>query len=191
MRWQNCHLHEFIIQGKAYGVSYDGGMCFKDNPYKIILKDLALRIKERFFYKYNFHVPWELEIRLEKVLPMDSKNFYPICIGGNNVAPSENYIKVVDFIEQQPVKFANTVDYLRESLIKKLNRKRISLDAIRNNVTEIIDYINNYQFNKEDLNSKLKQYIKRDIPLEDLIEEYGDYEDEEVIFYAVKNLCPF
>ena len=88
MHWQNFHLHEFIIQGKACGIGYVGGICFRDNPHNITLQDLQLRVKERFFYKYNFHIPWEVEIRLEKILPMNLKNIYPICMAGNNIAPS-------------------------------------------------------------------------------------------------------
>lgn len=40
MRWQDFHLHEFIIQGKAYGISYVGGICFGDNPHNITLQNL-------------------------------------------------------------------------------------------------------------------------------------------------------
>jgi hypothetical protein len=32
MGWANCHLHRFIIHGKEYGVAYEGGISFADNP---------------------------------------------------------------------------------------------------------------------------------------------------------------
>jgi hypothetical protein len=28
MHWEDFHLHEFTIQGKVYGISYEGGICF-------------------------------------------------------------------------------------------------------------------------------------------------------------------
>ena len=30
MGWTNCHLHQFIIHGKGYGVAYEGGIPFAD-----------------------------------------------------------------------------------------------------------------------------------------------------------------
>ncbi len=121
MHWEDFHLHEFTIQGKVYGISYEGGICFGDDPHKIMLKDLQMQVKERLFYKYNFHIPWEVEIRLEKILPMNLKRIYPVCIGGNNIAPSEDYNSPIDFIEKQPSKFIDGMDSLIEDLrtIKK------------------------------------------------------------------------
>ena len=34
MGWDNCHLHQFVIRGEEYGVSYEGGVTFADNPAK-------------------------------------------------------------------------------------------------------------------------------------------------------------
>lgn len=48
MGWDDTHLHRFLIHGKAYGVTRDGGLCFSDNPKQARLNNLHLRIKERF-----------------------------------------------------------------------------------------------------------------------------------------------
>ena len=32
--WTNSHIHRFLINGKEYGISYDGGMGFADDPNK-------------------------------------------------------------------------------------------------------------------------------------------------------------
>ena len=178
MHWEDFHLHEFTIQGKSYGMSYEGG--FGDDPHKIMLTDLQMRVKERLFYKYNFHIPWEAEIRLEKILPMNLKSIYPVCIGGNNIAPSEVYNSLIDFIEKQPSKFIDGMDSLIEDLRTIKKKRGISIDTIRNKITEIVNWINKNKFYRKNLNDKLKQYAKGTVSLEDLIEE-DDYDEEEVV----------
>lgn len=180
MRWQDFHLHEFIIQGKAYGISYVGGICFGDDPHKITLQDLKLREKERFFYKYNFYIPWKVEIRLEKILPMNLKSIYPKCIAGNNIAPSENYNNFMDFLVKQPTKFIDGMDRLIEDLRKIKKQGGASVEAIKDKIMEISSWINQHKFSRKNLNDKLKQYAKGQFSLEDLIEEEDDYDEEEV-----------
>ena len=36
MGWQDLHLHQFRVYGKAYGISRDGGMLFADDPHQIM-----------------------------------------------------------------------------------------------------------------------------------------------------------
>ena len=173
MGFDNTHLHQFIIQGKFYGISYIGGMSFTDDPYAITLKDLQLRIKERFFYKYNFHITWEIEIRLEKILPNNLKKAYPICIGGNNAAPLENYDGPIDFMERQPTNFITSMDALLNHLgneIIKAKTEGVVNTSIKNKAIELIDLVNTNRFNRKNLNNKLLAYIKGTLNLEDLIE---------------------
>ena len=54
--WEDLHLHQFRIHGKAYGVSRDGGMSFGDDPHKVHLADFKLRKGERFVYEYDMGV---------------------------------------------------------------------------------------------------------------------------------------
>ena len=54
MGWSDDHLHQFRIHGKRYGIYRTGGISFSDDPNTVRLKDLGLRIKERFFYEYDF-----------------------------------------------------------------------------------------------------------------------------------------
>ena len=180
MHWEDFHLHQFTIQGKTYGISYDGGMCFRDNPYNITLIDLQLREKERFFYQYNFHIPWEVEIRLEKILPIALKRFYPVCIGGSNIAPSENYNNHIDFMANKDTKFIDGKYSLIQDLIKMQKKRRTALAIIKDKIIEIINWVNKCNFNRKNLNDQLKQYAKGLVSLENLIEE-GDYDDEEEV----------
>jgi hypothetical protein len=47
--WSDDHLHCFIIHGRQYGIAYLGGIDIRDDPRRIKLSDLGLRVKEKFF----------------------------------------------------------------------------------------------------------------------------------------------
>jgi hypothetical protein len=90
MGWSNCHLHQFLIRGKEYGVPYEGGVHFADRPEKIKLSDFQLRPQERFEYVYDFGDNWEHNISVEKTLPVDPAQTYPVCITGRGECPPED-----------------------------------------------------------------------------------------------------
>src|SRR4029450_13904223 len=48
--WTDEHLHRFVVHGKAYGISRIGGIGFRDDPHRVRLAGLGLRIGERFLY---------------------------------------------------------------------------------------------------------------------------------------------
>jgi Plasmid pRiA4b ORF-3-like protein len=89
--WDNVHLHRFEIYGKEYGIWYDGGISFSDNPHKVQLADFNFRKGEKFFYEYDFGDSWQHLIRVEDILSFDLKKKYPLCTGGRNLAPIEDY----------------------------------------------------------------------------------------------------
>jgi hypothetical protein len=77
------------IKPKEYGVTYDGGMGFADNPKQIRLKDFHFRLRERFLYKYDLNDQWQHEVRIEQILAVEGSRPYPVCIGGKRAAPLE------------------------------------------------------------------------------------------------------
>jgi hypothetical protein len=87
--WSDSHLHQFVIHGKPYGIAYLGGLSFADNPDQVRLADFRFRTGERFFYEYNFHVPWRHEVRVEQIGALAPGQRYPVCIGGARAAPPE------------------------------------------------------------------------------------------------------
>src|SRR3954454_23167680 len=68
--WIGEHLHRFRIQGKDYGIAYVGGISFDDNPHRVPLSCFRLHLREHFRYEYDFTAPWQVQIRLEKILPL-------------------------------------------------------------------------------------------------------------------------
>ena len=88
--WSDDYLHRFLIHGKQYGVAYLGGITFRDDPRRIKLSDLSLRVKEKFLYEYDFNDQWRHLIRVEAILPPAPDRFYPVCVSGKRAAPPED-----------------------------------------------------------------------------------------------------
>ena len=78
MGWSDSHLHRFHIHGKDYGVAHEGGLTFSDDPDRVRLAQFGFRLRERFLYEYDFYDNWKHDIRLEKVLPLNSRT----CLSG-------------------------------------------------------------------------------------------------------------
>ena len=87
--WTNSHLHRFLIHGKAYGIAYEGGIGFDDDPRHIRLADFCFRLRERFLYEYDFDANWQHDLRVEQILAVEGSRTYPVCIGGKRAAPPE------------------------------------------------------------------------------------------------------
>jgi pRiA4b ORF-3-like protein len=81
--WSDEHLHSFYIHGREYGSS-------GTPTHAIRLRDFCLHRGERFRYVYDFGAYWECAIRLEALLPLAPRRFYPVCTGGKRAAPPED-----------------------------------------------------------------------------------------------------
>jgi hypothetical protein len=57
--WRDEHPHRFVVNGREYGISYAGGLTFRD-AHDIRLADLGFEPGERFVYEYDFTDRWEL-----------------------------------------------------------------------------------------------------------------------------------
>jgi hypothetical protein len=79
--WTDEHLNRFVVHGREYGVRHDGGIGFGDDPRHVRLADLGLRARERFLYEYDFTDGWQHDVRVERILPLDLRRRYPVCIG--------------------------------------------------------------------------------------------------------------
>jgi hypothetical protein len=95
--WSGEHLHHFLIHGRAYGISYLGGIVFREDAQRVPLSRFRLHCGERFRYEYDFTTNWKLDIRLERALPFDPDRVLPSCIGGNRAAPTEDCAGALDY----------------------------------------------------------------------------------------------
>ena len=170
MGWEDYHLNQFKIRQGLYGVYHIGGINFRNDPRKVYLKDFNFHINEKFIYEYNFHVPWEHEVRIEKKLPLDLKKKYPICVGGKNAGPSEDSGSIDEFIEllesSNPGSvLSNFYDALDEYEEGELDRE--GLIEVVDNLEELR---NKFVFSRKVVNQQLQDYPNN----EDEDEEWED-----------------
>jgi hypothetical protein len=91
--WSGEHLHRFTVHGKEYGIRYEGGMVFDDDPCQVRLVDLGLRERERFAYTYGFFANlecWRHDLRVQAIEAPRVRRRYPWCSGGARSAPPED-----------------------------------------------------------------------------------------------------
>jgi hypothetical protein len=89
--WWNYHLHEFEVDGTAYGVpdpDDDWGPPVNDER-KVRLDTVAHK-GSRIEYIYDFGDHWRHKISVEKVLPADPTTTVPACIDGRRACPPED-----------------------------------------------------------------------------------------------------
>jgi len=96
MGWTNSHLHQFIKNRTFYSVKDPDDDMWSDldnvdyKKKKIRISDLLKKEKDKIIYEYDFGDGWEHDILLEKVLPVDTKIKYPICLTGKMKCPPED-----------------------------------------------------------------------------------------------------
>lgn len=88
--WDGTHLHRFTIHGAEYGLSYPGGLGFRDDARRVCLTELGLRTGERVVYDYNFTDGWRLDLRVEQIVDTEPGSVYPRCTGGRRAGPPQD-----------------------------------------------------------------------------------------------------
>ena len=90
MGWWDGHLHQFLCKRKRYGVpdpDWDFDKIINDS--RITIKNLALSVKDKILYEYDFGDGWEHELLVEKILPAEGK-IVPVCLKGARACPPED-----------------------------------------------------------------------------------------------------
>jgi hypothetical protein len=92
MGWENCHLHEYIVDGRRYGTAdpaYDGpGEIIRETGVRLatVLPEPGAEI----LYVYDFGDYWQHNVRLEAVFPAHSGIKYPRVLDGSRSCPPED-----------------------------------------------------------------------------------------------------
>ena len=154
MGWEDAHLHEFIIRGKRYGISWLGGIVFSDNAHQVQLDDLRLRVNERFLYEHDFYDQWQHEIRLEKQLPFDPAKSYPVCTGGARAAPPEDCGGPWAYLE---LKQKYNEWHIAQRILEIYEEG--SSGEYREELKTFLYWLKADKFDRRSVNRQLKQYI--------------------------------
>ncbi|EAB5377956.1 plasmid pRiA4b ORF-3 family protein [Salmonella enterica] len=141
--WGDDYLHQFHIYGKNYGISYEGGIGFPDNPFRVVIDDFAFDTGDRFTYEYNFFEHWLHDIRIEAIHE-DSSLKTPFCMSGHGMpgaTAADEADKTLAFLEA-------IVNANNSTTVGDIRLFIDDLDAVRFNRNKI-----NQQLSKLDLAS--------------------------------------
>ncbi len=90
MGWENYHLYDFEVGGRHY--TDPRGMDDLDmgDAGKVKLSGVAPEGKAKLRYTYDFGDDWQHEVLVEKVVPPEDGQKYPVCIAGKRACPPED-----------------------------------------------------------------------------------------------------
>jgi len=88
--WKDDHMHEFVIAEKRYGRPAPREVVPVYNEALFRLHSLPLAVGTSFTYIYDFGDHWEIEVRVEGVLPRDLGGTYPLVLDGARAFPPED-----------------------------------------------------------------------------------------------------
>lgn len=90
MGWADYHLHQFIVGRTYYGVPHpDYGFDIRDEK-RVKLNQIVTGEKFKFRYEYDFGDGWLHNLLVEKVLPPEPGQQYPVCVKGKRACPPED-----------------------------------------------------------------------------------------------------
>ena len=90
MGWADYHLHQFIVGRTYYGQPHpDYDLEMRDES-QVKLSHIVSGEKLKFRYEYDFGDSWLHNLLVEKVLPPEPGQQYPVCIKGKRACPPED-----------------------------------------------------------------------------------------------------
>jgi hypothetical protein len=153
--WSDEHLHRFVIRARHYGLYQPGGPWFTQFADHVPLRDLHLRLKERFLYEYDFTDGWQHELRLEARLPAAPGKIYPFCTGGARVGPLEDCGGPWAFMARQ-AHFTPWRIHLR--LLELLTEPPEDRELLQAEVEELRYWLTVDRFDRRAVNRQLQRY---------------------------------
>lgn len=105
MGWTDSHLHQFTIAGIEYGQPMPDYEFDVRNEVPVKLNKVISGEKFKFLYTYDMGDSWDHEILVEKILPREAEQLYPMCLTGKRACPPEDcggvwgYAELVEAIQ--------------------------------------------------------------------------------------------
>jgi hypothetical protein len=137
MNWEDCHLHEFTIGRRFYGLP-DPDDFMSDRKVmhegEVRLCDVIGRVGTQFSYLYDFGDDWEHDLLLEAIALPDEVLRYPRCVDGARQTPPEEcggppgyqrYLEALSDSDEGPFDpEAFSVEAVNQRLVKKFRLSR-------------------------------------------------------------------
>ena len=90
MGWDDEHLYSFEVGETEYSDPRGSGELDMEDASRARLSRLIATEKFKFTYTYDFGDNWEHEVLVEKVVPPEAGQRYPVCLGGKRACPPED-----------------------------------------------------------------------------------------------------
>lgn len=92
MGWYDAHLHQFIVGQTYFGEPHPDYFDYVDmhDESQFSLNQIVAGEKFKFRYEYDFGDSWEHDLLVEKMLPPEPGQHYPVCIKGRGACPPED-----------------------------------------------------------------------------------------------------
>jgi Plasmid pRiA4b ORF-3-like protein len=90
MGWEDYHLYSFKVGGTEFSDPRGSGEIDMEDASRVKLSRVIPREKNKFRYTYDFGDSWEHEILVEKILPPEEGQKYPVCLEGKRSCPPED-----------------------------------------------------------------------------------------------------
>jgi hypothetical protein len=88
--WFDYQTHVFVVDDLKFGNPFRKDELVIEDDRDVTLHDLELGSKDRFLYEYHFGEGWQVEVRVEKTMPVEKGLSYPVCLGGERAGPPED-----------------------------------------------------------------------------------------------------
>lgn len=101
MGWQDEHMHAFTINKFEYGSPMQEFEGRDEDSYT--LSEVVTGKGMKFRYEYDFGDGWSHQIVVEKIMPCESGQTYPVCLDGAGACPPEDCGGVPGFYDMLEV----------------------------------------------------------------------------------------
>ncbi len=88
--WFDYQTHAFVLDNLRFGNPAQREDLNIEDDRDITLTDFDLTSRERLLYEYNFGGGWQVEVKVEKIVPVEKGHAYPLCLAGDRAGPPED-----------------------------------------------------------------------------------------------------
>jgi hypothetical protein len=91
MGWTNSHLHQFTLRDRRFGdVSMPDAEELELEDERKVRLEALVGVGQHLRYDYDFGDGWQHHVEVEKMLEVDARLAYPLCVGGARACPPED-----------------------------------------------------------------------------------------------------
>jgi hypothetical protein len=143
MGWEDCHLHQFYVGKRRYGVpdpneAFMGGSSAL-NEKNAYLANVLNKVGAKATYIYDFGDSWEHALTVEKILSAEPNVAYPLCTDGKLAGPPEDCGGIPGFYHMlEALADPNHEDHEdMEDWIESFDPEAFSIDAVNQRLQKI------------------------------------------------------